>query len=49
MGAGVYGSFEEAFSGLKILKTEEPDAKALAEYSEAYDNWEAILNKQISD
>jgi xylulokinase len=47
VGAGFYGSFEEAFSGLKILKTEEPDAKSLDEYSEAYSSWEAILNKQI--
>ncbi|HEX6889436.1 MAG TPA: FGGY family carbohydrate kinase [Chryseolinea sp.] len=48
VGAGVYGSFEEAFSSLKILRTEEPDTKSLAEYSDVYGKWEAVLNKQIS-
>jgi len=49
VGAGIYGSFEEAFKTLRILKTEEPNAKSLAEYSNAYTQWEAILNKQIGN
>ena len=49
VGAGIYGSFEEAFKTLRILKTEEPNDKSLAEYSNAYKQWEAILNKQIGN
>jgi xylulokinase len=49
VGAGIYGSSEEAFKTLKILKTEEPNSKALAEYSNAYANWETILNKQLNN
>jgi xylulokinase len=48
VGAGIYGSFEEAFSSLKILRTEEPDTKSLAEYSDVYSRWETVLNKQLS-
>jgi xylulokinase len=49
VGAGIYGSFEEAFKTLRILKTEEPNAKSLAEYSNAYTQWEVILNNQIGN
>lgn len=49
VGAGIYGSSEEAFKTLRILKTEEPNSKAMGEYSKAYGNWEAILNKQINN
>jgi xylulokinase len=49
VGAGVYGSFEEAFNTLTILGTEEPDSKSRSDYSAAYSNWEAILNKQLSN
>lgn len=49
VGAGIYKSFEEAFTTLKILKTEEPDSKLLAEYANAYSDWEGILNKQAGN
>jgi xylulokinase len=49
VGAGIFGSFEEAFKTLRILKTEEPTPKSLGEYSNAYTQWEAILNKQIGN
>ena len=49
VGAGIYGSFEEAFKTLRILNTEEPNAKSLAEYANAYTQWETILNKQIGN
>jgi len=49
VGAGIYASFEEAFKTLRILKTEEPNAKSQAEYSNAYNQWEVILNNQIGN
>ncbi len=45
VGAGVYSSFEEAFSTLAIVKTIEPDLSKADEYSSAYNNWNNILEK----
>jgi xylulokinase len=47
IGAGIYHSFAEAFSGLKIIHTEEPQSSQRASYAEAYNHWNDILKKQI--
>lgn len=45
VGTGFYKSFEEAFSGLKKLKTIQPDNSKRAAYQEAYKMWLNILLK----
>lgn len=45
VGAGVYKSFEEAFSTLKLIKTIEPDLSKTDEYNSAYKNWINTLEK----
>lgn len=47
IGAGIYGSFREAFSGLKIIRTEEPKSELSSQYLQAYQKWNDILIKQI--
>ncbi|HEY9046439.1 MAG TPA: FGGY family carbohydrate kinase [Ohtaekwangia sp.] len=47
VGAGIYTSFEEAFKGLKIIKSEEPDATKASAYKEAYGNWLRLLEGQL--
>lgn len=47
VGAGIYQSFEEAFKGLKRIKTEEVDASKSAQYQSAYTTWLNHLNKQL--
>lgn len=47
IGVGIYGSFKEAFSGLKIIRTEEPKAQLTTQYLQAYRRWNDILKKQI--
>jgi xylulokinase len=47
VGAGIYGSFEEAFKGLKIIKSEEPDAAKSSAYKEAYSGWLKLLEGQL--
>jgi xylulokinase len=39
VGAGVYDSFEEAFKGLKVIRSEEPAEKLKTPYASAYKNW----------
>ncbi|MEO8474064.1 MAG: FGGY family carbohydrate kinase [Chryseolinea sp.] len=48
IGAGVYGSFEEAFRGLKIIRSEEPRPALREEYTQAYQHWNFTLKKQLS-
>ncbi|HEY3404168.1 MAG TPA: FGGY family carbohydrate kinase [Ohtaekwangia sp.] len=43
VGAGVYGSFEEAFKGLKIIKSEDPSKDKTEAYSAAYQKWLNLL------
>ena len=44
LGAGVYGSMEEAFAGLKRVRVIEPDGDLKGAYGEAYARWrEALL------
>jgi xylulokinase len=47
VGAGVYSSFEEAFRGLKVIRSEEPDDKLKPVYAEAYSRWLNQLQKVI--
>ena len=48
LGAGIYKDFKEAFSGLEILDTVEPDEKITAQYTAAYQKWHEILQKQLN-
>lgn len=48
LGAGVYASAAEAFSGLDCQMTVEPDAKDQAEYKEAYAAWLSVLESRLS-
>ena len=47
VGAGVFSSFEEAFRGLKVIRTEEPAEKLTARYAEAYGTWLQKLQSVI--
>ncbi|HZI23621.1 MAG TPA: FGGY family carbohydrate kinase [Chryseolinea sp.] len=47
VGAGVYGSFEEAFKGLKVIRSEEPSDKLKGPYAEAYQQWTNQLASKI--
>ena len=47
VGAGVYGSFDEAFKGLHLIKGQEPEGKLKASYEEAYRRWLEVMNKQL--
>src|SRR4029079_19397020 len=46
VGAGIYSSFQQAFKGLKMIKSEEPISTKQEPYSEAYNNWLNFLNKE---
>jgi xylulokinase len=39
VGAGIYSSFEEAFRGLKVIRSEEADPKLKGPYGDAYQKW----------
>jgi len=43
VGAGIYGNFEEAFKGLKIIKSEDPSKDKTEAYAAAYQRWLTIL------
>ena len=47
IGAGIYKSFEEAFRGLKVIRSESPDAKKLEQYQQAYGKWKLELTKHL--
>jgi xylulokinase len=47
VGAGIYQSFEEAFKGLKKIRTEEVDDSKAKQYQTAYNHWLNHLNKQL--
>ncbi|MFZ9982735.1 MAG: xylulokinase, partial [Cyclobacteriaceae bacterium] len=44
VGAGIFESFPDAFRGLHLLHTEEPDPKIIPEYRDAARNWNARLS-----
>lgn len=48
VGSGYYKSFDEAFSNLNKLETIVPDISKKAQYQDAYNNWKAGLEKEIS-
>jgi xylulokinase len=48
-GAGCYKDLNEAFAGLKAVKTIEPDSSKQAQYKEAYEKWLTILTEKISN
>jgi xylulokinase len=47
IGAGIYKGANDAFTGLKPVKSIEPDKKLAQAYQEAYNNWEEILKHQL--
>jgi xylulokinase len=48
LGAGIFHSFEEAFKGLQIIKQQTPDKSKTEQYQQAYQQWLAVLQKQLS-
>ncbi|HOX84266.1 MAG TPA: carbohydrate kinase, partial [Chryseolinea sp.] len=47
IGCGVYSSFEEAFSGLKMIQSEDPDKNKTEQYSNAFASWLQHVEKQL--
>jgi xylulokinase len=47
IGCGFYRSVEEAFSGLKVTGTSEPDQRLAMLYEERYQQWLDLLENQI--
>lgn len=45
VGAGVYGSHEEAFASLALLSVQEPVLAHKVPYEEAYQKWKTLLEK----
>jgi xylulokinase len=45
LGAGIYKTSKEAFSGLKKLFTIEPDKTKTSAYADAYSKWNSMLKK----
>jgi len=49
VGAGIYKGPEDAFVGLKPIKTIEPNEKLEPTYKQAYDKWENILKMELKN
>jgi xylulokinase len=47
IGAGVFSSEAEAFQGLSLLETLEPNPTFNQPYQDAYANWETKLNELL--
>lgn len=47
IGCGYFKSEKEAFGGLKAVNKTEPSGKLLPEYTEAYNNWKSVLEKNM--
>jgi xylulokinase len=47
IGAGVYKGPEDAFAGLKPVKTIKPNNKLSQAYKQAYERWELVLKHQM--
>ncbi len=47
LGAGIYKGPEDAFTGLEPVRTVEPNKSLKKAYQNAYQNWEAVLNRQL--
>ena len=46
-GYGYYGSFDEAFQGLKCIKRIEPDLALTSQYQDIYQEWKNHINIEI--
>ncbi|MCC5905379.1 MAG: carbohydrate kinase [Balneolaceae bacterium] len=46
MAPGIFSSFEEAFEGLRIIETIEPDQEKMELYGESYQRWLHQLNQK---
>ena len=49
IGAGIYKKTEQAFVGLKPIRTIEPDEKSAAAYKNAYERWKDVLKSKQKD
>jgi xylulokinase len=49
IGAGIYQRTEDAFAGLRPIKTIEPDKKSAPVYKQAYERWENILKAELKN
>ena len=49
IGASIYKSPEDAFAGLKPVRTIEPDKKSASSFQQAYQRWEDVLRKQLKE
>ncbi len=47
IGSGRYGSFNEAFSGLRKIAVIEPDHEKAAFYQDHYSQWNEVLQKEV--
>jgi xylulokinase len=47
VGAGIYKSFGEAFSGLKKLETIQPEYSKKQQYREAYESWKLRITEEL--
>jgi xylulokinase len=48
MGAGIYQDYQQAFKGVELVKTVDPNQTLTEAYHEAYRKWEKILNSQLN-
>ncbi len=49
VGAGIYKSFDDAFSGLKVIKTIDPDPSDKEPLLEAFEEWKHLLEAKIKE
>jgi xylulokinase len=47
IGAGIYKSPDDAFVGLKPIRTIEPNKRLAQDYEQAYKKWESVLEPQL--
>ena len=47
VGAGIYINFDEAFAGLNLVKSFEPDPAQKEEYRRAYSAWHKVLSREL--
>jgi len=47
VGAGIYKSFSEAFSGLQKLQTIQPNTSNKQKYLNAFENWKKYLENEL--
>jgi xylulokinase len=47
IGAGIYQDYHQAFKGVELVKTVDPNQTLSEAYHEAYDKWRSILSSQL--